>query len=378
MSNCRAALDIESSIGKSRVVIELYNSKCPKTCENFQALCSGNAKNPQSGTRLCYQGSEIHRIIAPEYLIQGGDTVKNGGSLGDSIFGSSFKSESIGEDPMTEPGLLCMACDESGNCASQFFITLSETPWLSDSTGVFGKVVQGLEGLKKLGELEVDDNDRPLEPVTIVWTARMEKRKKETREFVMEGNLKESKGKTGNSHSRSRSRSPARTLESRKHERRSSHEQERRDPATSNDSGRRRDDREVRTENRRGDHGGDRGDAYSRDRPERRKNLYDQHYRDRGSDVEKEIRESLENKSYARERYSRQSDRDSKRNSKRHYGELHQHANRRQESDSRSADSKRVRTSNLDDDTIVFKGRGAMKFRERKPQSGHRGTLSYD
>ncbi len=56
-------LDIEieeTPIG--RVEIELYPD-CPKTCENFRALCTGEKGMGKKMRKLHFKGNAFHRII---------------------------------------------------------------------------------------------------------------------------------------------------------------------------------------------------------------------------------------------------------------------------------------------------------------------------
>ncbi|KAG5358487.1 Peptidyl-prolyl cis-trans isomerase ppi1 [Yarrowia sp. B02] len=153
----RAYLDVDSPLGKQRILLELFPERAPLACKNFVALCSNGYKN-----------TDIHRLVAPEFIVQGGD-------VGRSVFGGEFAIESPGWCGLSEGGYLCMAANEEGRNLSQWFITLEGYPHLAASNTVFGRLLEpgALEYLRKLGELKVDDNYRPLEKVRIVKCGEM-------------------------------------------------------------------------------------------------------------------------------------------------------------------------------------------------------------
>jgi peptidylprolyl isomerase len=77
--NPRVFLDVEIGGKKAgRITIQLYENICPKTVENFRALCTGEKGVGKSGKKLHYKGSVFHRII-PGFMCQvwGGRTIVN-------------------------------------------------------------------------------------------------------------------------------------------------------------------------------------------------------------------------------------------------------------------------------------------------------------
>jgi peptidylprolyl isomerase len=149
MANAKVFFDI--SIGSQpagRIVFELFSDDVPKTADNFRALCTGEKGIGTSGKPLHYKGSTFHRVI-PQFMCQGGDFTNGNGTGGESIYGESFKDENF-KYKHTDPGMLSMANRGPNTNGSQFFLTTVPTAWLDGKHVVFGKVVEGMDVVKKV------------------------------------------------------------------------------------------------------------------------------------------------------------------------------------------------------------------------------------
>ncbi|KAF7993657.1 hypothetical protein HCN44_010252 [Aphidius gifuensis] len=175
--NPRVFFDIEvGGLQMGRIIFELYADKQPKTCENFRALCTGEAGIGLTTNKpLHYKGTIFHRVVK-DFMIQGGDFSIGNGTGGESIYGGTFPDESF-ELIHDKPFLLSMANRGKDTNGSQFFIIHV----------VFGNVVSGTEIVSHVEGLQVDRMSRPLTDAKIVNCGELvlkikSKSKKKTRD----------------------------------------------------------------------------------------------------------------------------------------------------------------------------------------------------
>ena len=170
------------------VKVELYPNMAPNTVKNFITL----AKNG------FYDGLTFHRVVE-DFVIQGGDPKGNGtGGATLSSVDTSIKKGSAEDKEYCIPGefaingytkntlshkegVISMARSDYSSmglgdeiakkgydsASSQFFIMTDDNTYLNGQYAAFGKVISGMEVVDKIDEIEVDENDKPLNPPVI-------------------------------------------------------------------------------------------------------------------------------------------------------------------------------------------------------------------
>jgi cyclophilin family peptidyl-prolyl cis-trans isomerase len=161
-----AFLDIKIGASPSnRIIIELFEKDAPEAVAFFKSLLSH-----QHG----YKGTRFQRVIE-EFMIQGGDvTMEADGQIGKG----PAAMENL-ERTVDKPGLIALARKRAAEVNTQFFITLGNAAHLQGVHTIFGQVVKGMEFVKRISEVDVDDDDAPTtgNEVTIVNCGELQQRK---------------------------------------------------------------------------------------------------------------------------------------------------------------------------------------------------------
>jgi cyclophilin family peptidyl-prolyl cis-trans isomerase len=162
MANPTAILD--TSLGTMKA--ELYLDKMPLTAGNFVKLAKGGF----------YDGLHFHRVING-FMAQFGcphsrDPKSPRAGTGDGPDGTIADEHPKDLRLSNEPGTLAMAntgAPNSGSC--QFFLNTVHNSYLDYFTPgnskhpVFGRIVEGMDVLKKIETTPTDRDDRPRTPV---------------------------------------------------------------------------------------------------------------------------------------------------------------------------------------------------------------------
>jgi cyclophilin family peptidyl-prolyl cis-trans isomerase len=141
--------------------IELFHKDTPETVWNFVNLAEGRQSTNKEGP--FFNGLIFHRVIRG-FMIQGGCPEGSGRGGPGYRFQDEFKSHLKHH----AEGILSMANAGPGTNGSQFFITLAPTPHLDGRHTVFGKVIRGMDVVKKLGDTPTGAMDRPQTDVTVL------------------------------------------------------------------------------------------------------------------------------------------------------------------------------------------------------------------
>ncbi|MFO7177916.1 MAG: peptidylprolyl isomerase [Pseudomonadota bacterium] len=165
MANPTATLS--TSLGD--FTVELFVDKMPITAGNFIELA-------RSGF---YDGLHFHRVISG-FMIQFGcphsrDPNSPRAGTGNAPHGTIPDEHPADARLSNEPGTLSMANTgrpNSGSC--QFFINTVHNAYLDWFTPgpskhpVFGKVISGMDVVRKIEQTPTDDRDRPTTPVKMI------------------------------------------------------------------------------------------------------------------------------------------------------------------------------------------------------------------
>lgn len=153
------------------ILVELDVERAPVTAQHVLSLV-------ESGF---YDGTSFHRIVK-DFVIQGGDPLSKDEDPRNDGTGGPVDAEGneIAIPDEFHPalrhdaaGVLSMANSGPNTGGSQFFITLGATPHLDDRHSVFGRVVEGMDVVRAIGESQVDANERPVEPVVLTKAERV-------------------------------------------------------------------------------------------------------------------------------------------------------------------------------------------------------------
>ena len=149
-----------SKIAKAKIItsygimeFELFPNYAPIAVENFVNLAKAGF----------YKNNQFFRVIEG-FVIQTGDP----SNTGTGTAGYYFQSEANTELSHDRVGMLSYANFDKSTNSSQFFITLSAQNHLDANHPLFGKIINGVDVLKKIGSVDTGENDKPIKAINIL------------------------------------------------------------------------------------------------------------------------------------------------------------------------------------------------------------------
>lgn len=150
---------------RGAIVVELDVERAPVTAGNFLNLT-------RSGF---FDGTLFHRVVQG-FVIQGGDPLSK--DADPSNDGTGGPTDAAGKETAIPDefhpqlrhdaaGVLSMANSGPNTGGSQFFLTLAAVPHLDDRHSVFGRVVEGMDVVRAIGETQVDADEHPVERIAV-------------------------------------------------------------------------------------------------------------------------------------------------------------------------------------------------------------------
>ena len=140
---------LETNMGNINIALD---PTMPVTAGNFESLVK----------KGFYDGVIFHRVI-DGFMLQGG--CPDGNGMGGP--GYAIKDEFC-QNNQNNRGTISMANSGPNTGGSQFFINLVNNNFLDGKHPVFGKVIEGMDVVDKIGKTKTLRGDRPAKDVTII------------------------------------------------------------------------------------------------------------------------------------------------------------------------------------------------------------------
>jgi cyclophilin family peptidyl-prolyl cis-trans isomerase len=152
---------------KGNFTCQLDYTNAPKAVANFIGLAIGQRAWLEEATGLVktnsfYNNLTFHRVI-DKFMIQGGSP--NG--LGTDGPGYAVEDEFSSVLRHDAPGVLSMANSGPDSNGGQYFITVTNTPWLNDVHTVFGRVTAGMDVVYAISQMAVNSSSKPFTNVVV-------------------------------------------------------------------------------------------------------------------------------------------------------------------------------------------------------------------
>ncbi len=126
---------------KGDITVELFAKETPLSVTNFKQLADGGF----------YNGLTFHRVV-PNFVIQGGDPAGTGSGGPGYTVPAEISTHKHIEGALAWARLGDEVNPQKRSSGSQFYITLTATPFLDGGYTVFGQTIGGMDVVKKIAQ----------------------------------------------------------------------------------------------------------------------------------------------------------------------------------------------------------------------------------
>ena len=145
--------DVQKQSFRHKLVVQLFNKFCPKTCKRFTDLCRGITVR---GVTATYKGNNCSRV-AKDSFVQFGNLLK----LDHDAMLEHLEDESY-QLKNDYPGMIGMVSgNERHSNSTQFYITVNPMNAYNGKQVVFGRVISGMHVVNLINSLQSPDDLKP-------------------------------------------------------------------------------------------------------------------------------------------------------------------------------------------------------------------------
>lgn len=159
--------EVPKNACRQKLVLQLFDKFCPKTCKRFTDLCKGITVR---GVTATYKGNECSRVAKDSFVQFGNLLVVDKESVLEPLEDESYQLKN------DYPGMIGMVSgNERHSNSTQFYITVNPMNAYNGKQVIFGRVISGFHVINRINSLQNSDDLKPSMNACIVNVEVLEK-----------------------------------------------------------------------------------------------------------------------------------------------------------------------------------------------------------